>query len=70
MNELVGQVESVEPYGEMHGAKMMVLCKDVKHCLREAHGQMFLKTKATKLDMMALGAQLAERKEAVLAAKG
>jgi hemerythrin superfamily protein len=69
MKELIGQVEGVEPDGEMYDAKVMVLCEYVKHHVKEEHGQMFPKAKTTKLDMMALGAQLAARKEALLAAK-
>lgn len=70
MKELIGQVEGVEPDGEMYDAKVMVLCEYVKHHVKEEHGQMFPKAKATKLDMMALGAHLAARKEVLLATKG
>ena len=70
VKDLIAQVEGIEPDGEMFDAKIKVLSEYVKHHVKEEHGQMFPKAKATKLDMLALGAQLAARKEVLLAAKG
>ncbi len=62
LKELIGQVEGVQPDGEMFDAKIKVLSEYVKHHVKEEHTEMFPKAKATKLDMIELGAQLASRK--------
>jgi hemerythrin-like domain-containing protein len=64
---LLAQVENVEPAGEMFDAKIKVLSEYVQHHVEEEQNEMFPKAKATKLDMMELGAQLAERKAELLA---
>jgi hemerythrin superfamily protein len=69
LKALIGQIEGVEPDGEMYDAKVMVLCEYVKHHVKEEHTEMFPKAKASKLNLMALGAELAARKEALLAGK-
>lgn len=67
MKDLIAQVEGVEPDGEMFDAKIKVLSEYVKHHVREEHTEMFPKAKATKLDMLALGARMAERKAVLVA---
>ncbi|QDQ29165.1 hemerythrin domain-containing protein [Chitinimonas arctica] len=62
LKDLIAQVEGVEPGGELFDAKIMVLSEYVKHHVKEEHAEMFPKAKATKLDMKALGAKMAERK--------
>ena len=68
MKELIGQIEGVEPGGEMYDAKVKVLAEYVKHHVKEEHTEMFPKAAKTRLDMMALGAQMAARKTELLAA--
>ena len=66
VKDLIAQVEGVEPDGEMFDAKIKVLSEYVKHHVKEEHNEMFPKAKATRLDMAELGAQMAERKAALL----
>jgi hemerythrin superfamily protein len=68
MKELIGQIEGVEPDGEMYDAKVKVLSEYVKHHVKEEHTEMFPKAAKTRLDMTALGAQMAARKSELLAA--
>lgn len=67
VKDLIAQVEGVAPDGEMFDAKVKVLSEYVKHHVKEEHEEMFPKVRATKLDMVALGAQLAARKAELLA---
>jgi hemerythrin superfamily protein len=69
MKALIGQIEGVEPDGEMFDAKVMVLCEYVKHHVKEEHTEMFPKALASKLDLAALGAALAGRKAELMAQK-
>ena len=69
MKALIGQVEGVEPDGEMYDAKVKVLAEYVKHHVKEEHTEMFPRAKATRLDLRALGAQMAARKAELLATK-
>ena len=68
MKALIGQIEGVEPDGEMYDAKVKVLCEYVKHHVKEEHTEMFPKAAKTRLDMVALGEQMAARKSELLAA--
>ena len=68
MKHLIGQIEGVDPDGEMYDAKVKVLCEYVKHHVKEEHKEMFPKAAKTRLDMMALGAEMAARKNVLLAA--
>lgn len=67
VKELIAQVEGVEPDGEMFDAKIKVLSEYVKHHVKEEHNEIFPKAKASQLDMLELGARLAERKAELLA---
>lgn len=69
LKELIAQVEGVEPDGEMFDAKIKVMSEYVKHHVKEEQNEMFPKAKATKLDMVALGAQLTERKAELMAGR-
>ena len=66
MKELIGQIQGNQPDGEMFDAKVKVLSEYVKHHVKEEQTEMFPKAKATKLDMLALGAQMAARKSELM----
>lgn len=66
LKNLIAQVEGVAPDGEMYDARIKVLSEYVKHHVKEEQEQMFPKARATKLDMVELGAQLVARKEELL----
>ena len=67
LKELISQVEGVPPDGEMFNAKIKVLSEYVKHHVKEEEDEIFPKAKATKLDMAALGSQMAGRKQELFA---
>jgi hemerythrin superfamily protein len=67
VKDLIAQVEGVEPDGEMYDAKVKVMGEFVKHHVKEEQNEMFPKAKKTRLDMAALGAQMAARKEELMA---
>ena len=67
LKELIAQVKDKEPDGEMFDAKIKVMSEYVKHHVKEEQNEMFPKARKTRLDMNALGAQMAARKEELLA---
>ncbi len=67
MKALISQIEGVAPDGEMYDARVKVLAEYVKHHVKEEHTEMFPRAKATRLDMAALGAQMAQRKAELMA---
>jgi uncharacterized protein (UPF0335 family) len=69
LKALIAQVEGIEPDGEMFDAKVKVMSEYVKHHVKEEQNEMFPKAKGTKLDMQALGQQMAARKAELLAAR-
>ena len=66
LKALIGQVEGVEPDGEMFDAKIKVLSEYVKHHVKEEQNEMFPKAKSSNLDLAELGARMAARKEELL----
>ena len=67
VKDLIAQVKDVEPDGEMYDARVKVMGEFVKHHVKEEQTEMFPKAKKTKLDMIALGAQMAARKAELMA---
>jgi uncharacterized protein YjbJ (UPF0337 family)/hemerythrin-like domain-containing protein len=67
LKDLIAEVEGVEPDGEEFDAKIKVLSEYVKHHVKEEQNEMFPRAKESKLDMMELGAQIASRKEELVA---
>jgi hemerythrin superfamily protein len=70
LKDLIAQVENAEPEGEMFDAKIKVMSEYVKHHVKEEQNEMFVRAKKTRLDMNALGEQLLQRKEELMAALG
>ena len=69
VKDLIAQVEGVEPDGEMYDAKIKVLSEYIKHHVKEEQNEMFKKARATRLDMLELGARMAARKKELLASR-
>ncbi len=67
LKDLISQVEGVEPVGEMFDAKIKVLREYLEHHVKEEQDEMFPKAKASKLDLIGVGAQMARRKAEILA---
>lgn len=67
LKDLIAQIEDVEPDGEMYDAKVKVLSEYVKHHVKEEQNELFPKVKESKLDLYALGEELLQRKEELLA---
>jgi hypothetical protein len=63
LKELIAQVEGKEPDGELFDAKIKVLSEYTKHHVKEEETGMFPKARKTTLDMKALGARIAARKD-------
>lgn len=51
----------------MYDAKVKVLSEYVKHHVKEEQTVMYVKAKASSLDMLELGARMAARKDELLA---
>jgi hemerythrin superfamily protein len=68
MKSLIAQIEDVAPDGELYEAKVTVLGEYVRHHVREEQNELFPKVKETRLDLVALGEQLAARKQELLEA--
>ena len=67
---LIAQLRSASPGGDHYDAKVTVLGENIKHHVKEEHGEMFPKIKKSKLDTKALGAQMMARKSELKAAAG
>ena len=69
VKDLIAQVEGKTPYGEMYDARVKVMGEFVKHHVKEEQSEMFPKARKTKLDLVALGAQMATRKQELMDAQ-
>lgn len=67
LKNLIAQVEGVKPNGEMFDAKIKVLSEYVQHHVKEEQNEIFPRAISSSLDMVELGAKLAERKAELLA---
>jgi hemerythrin superfamily protein len=68
--ELIAQIQAMEPGDELYDAKVKVLGEYIDHHVKEEQEEMFPKAKKAKLDMAALGLELLERKQALMAEMG
>jgi hemerythrin superfamily protein len=61
--DLIAQIEGESPGDELFDAKVKVLGEYVKHHVKEEQGEIFRLARKVKLDVRALGEQMAERKQ-------
>ena len=69
IKDLIAQVRGHEPDGELYDAKVKVMGEFVKHHVKEEQNEMFPKARKTRLDLVELGRQMAERKQELKAAQ-
>ena len=60
--DLIAQLESMEPDNDLYDARFKVLGEYIDHHVKEEQDEMFPKAKKAKLDLIALGEDLAQRK--------
>jgi hypothetical protein len=64
---LVEELKTMTPAEELYDAKVKVLSEYVKHHVEEEEGEIFPAIREADLDLEALGAELKERKEQLMA---
>lgn len=64
--DLIAQLESAIPGDDLYDAKVAVLGEYVKHHVKEEHDEMFPKLRKSGMDLKSLGAQMRERRAALL----
>ena len=65
--ELIAQISEMDPGDDLYDAKVKVLSEQIEHHVEEEEEEMFPKVRKTKLDLEALGQELAQRREELLA---
>ncbi|HEX6005912.1 MAG TPA: hemerythrin domain-containing protein [Burkholderiales bacterium] len=65
-DELISQLEQMQPGDDMYDAKFTVLGEYVNHHINEEQKEMFPKAREADLDLGALGEQIAARKEELM----
>lgn len=61
--DLIAQIEGMDAGDELYDAKVKVLSEYIDHHVKEEEEELFPKVKRAKLDLEALGGELAARKE-------
>ena len=65
--DLIAQIEEMDPEDDLYDAKVKVLGAQVAHHVGEEEGNMFPKADKCKLDLVALGGEMAMRKDELAA---
>ena len=65
--DLIAQIQGMGPDDELYDAKVTVLGEYIDHHVEEEEGEMFPKCRKAGMDLADLAAQLAERKQALMA---
>jgi iron-sulfur cluster repair protein YtfE (RIC family) len=63
--QLIAELEAMDPGDDLYDAKVKVLSEMIEHHVQEEEGELFPKVRKSKLDLAALGEQMAERKEEI-----
>ncbi|HEY6133220.1 MAG TPA: hemerythrin domain-containing protein [Rubrivivax sp.] len=65
--DLIAQLRGMTPDGELYDAKVVVLGEYIDHHVQEEQNELFPACKKAKLDLMAIGKELAARKAELMA---
>lgn len=68
--DLIAQIEGSSPSDDHYDAKVKVLGEYINHHVQEEEGEIFPKVRRAKVDTVALGEQIAERKAQIMQKKG
>ena len=63
----LSELEDMDPLDERFDAKVTVLIESVRHHVKEEEGELFPKIQKSDLDLDALGEQMVERKDTLMA---
>jgi len=64
--DLIGQIEASEPGEPLFDAKVKVLGEYIDHHVKEEEGELFPECRSSKMDLKALGALMATRKQELM----
>jgi hemerythrin superfamily protein len=65
--DLIAQLQEMDPEDDLYDAKVKVLGEQIEHHVGEEEGEMFPKAKKAGLDLVALGNEMAMRKDELAA---
>lgn len=65
--DLIGEIEAMQPTEDLYDAKVKVLAEQIEHHVGEEETEYFPKVKETDMDLKAIGARMAARKEELMA---
>jgi hemerythrin superfamily protein len=65
--DLIAQLQEMDPEDDLYDAKVKVLSEQVDHHVKEEEKEMFPKARKAGLDLLALGEQMAMRKDELAA---
>jgi hypothetical protein len=66
VKHLIGEIEAMEVGEELYDAKMRVLGEMVRHHIKGEEEELFPELEAAKMDLNAVGKEIAERKEELM----
>lgn len=66
--DLIAQIQAMDPDDALYDAKVLVLGEYVEHHVEEEESEMFPAAEKSGIDLEALGAELAERKQELMSA--
>ena len=64
--DLIQQLQEMQPDDELYDAKVKVLGEQIEHHVKEEEKEMFPKVKKSGLDLLALGQEMAMRKQELM----
>jgi len=68
--DLIAQLEASDPSDELFDAKVKVLGEYIDHHVKEEEGELFPQARKAKMDMVAMGEEIAARKAELMAELG
>ena len=65
--DLIQQLQEMNPEDDLYDAKVKVLGEQIDHHVKEEEEEMFEKARKSGLDLIALGQEMAQRKQEIIA---